>query len=92
MYFHQHVNDLFQCILVYYDIHIVATVKNSTAVKVLSKNTEKINTSGGKISMSNIQKNNGQIFTSQWSFCEIDFEVCMLIFHIFPCLYHVHKL
>ena len=42
--------------------------------------------------MSNIQKNNGQIFTSQWSFCEIDFEVCMLIFHIFSCWYHIHQL
>ena len=85
-------NNPLQCILAFHDIHIVAMIKKSTTVKVLSKNTEKINTSGGKITMSNIQKNNGQIFTSQWSFCEIDFEVCMLIFHIFPCLYHVHKL
>ena len=85
-------DNLLQCILAYHDIHIVAMIKNTTAVKVLSKSTEKINTSGGRITKSNIQKNNGQIFTSQWSFCEIDFELCMLIFYIFPCLYHVHKL
>ena len=58
-------NKLLQCILAYNDIHIVATIKNSTAVKVLSKDTEKIHTSGGKITMPIIQKNNGKIFTSQ---------------------------
>ena len=61
-------------------------------MKILSTNTDKINRSGGKITISNIEMNNGQIFTSQWSFCEISFEVCMLIFLIFPCLYHIHKL
>ena len=47
-------NNLLQCILAYHDIYIVATVKNNTAVQVLYKNTEKINKSGGKITMSNI--------------------------------------
>ena len=35
-------NNLLQCILTHHDIHIVATIKNSTAVKVLSKNTDKL--------------------------------------------------
>lgn len=53
----------------------MATIKNSAAVKTLSKNKDKIMRSGCGMILRNFQKDKGQIFTSSRTSVEIDFEV-----------------
>ena len=66
---------VFQCVLADKDNYIVAVIKNTAAVRTLSKYREKIHKDGCGMIVSNFQKNNGQIYANKQTSCEIDFEV-----------------
>ena len=64
-----------QCVLAFGETHMLLTLKNKTAIGVLMRNKEKVEEGGARLILSNFQKNRGQIFTSAFSLCEIDFQV-----------------
>ena len=57
---------------------IVTILRNPGAIKVLDKKKQEIADGKAKMTLSNFQKNRGQILTSTKTLCEVEFEVCLI--------------
>ena len=70
-----------QCVLVHEDTSIVAIIRNETTAKIIDNNAHRIKQNGCKMTITNFQKNNGQVITSSKSTCEIDYQVVFEVAH-----------
>ena len=59
----KHISQL-QCVLVQGDTSIVAVIRNEMTARIINKNAHRIKQNGCKMTITNFQKNNGQILTS----------------------------
>lgn len=68
------------------------TIKMGPTIQILERKRDVIARTGAAITLSNFQKNQGQLYTSAKTICEIDFEVLHtgLEFVIFVHLSSVH--
>jgi len=66
----------------------VAVIKNSAAVRLLSKHRERVHRDGCGMILSNFQKRNGQVITNSQTSCEIDFEVYQKVYFLIIDKWH----